>query len=71
MYKFKTKALAEAGIVLSKLSALISTSTFDNGVVTDQKKFQFLPQRYSRQYPSFFFFFCFLGVIPIISLFAW
>ncbi|XP_074561290.1 uncharacterized protein LOC141817546 [Curcuma longa] len=44
------QSLAEAGIVHSKLSALTSTSTFDNGVVSGKKNFQFLPQSFLSRF---------------------
>ncbi|KAG6480163.1 hypothetical protein ZIOFF_063641 [Zingiber officinale] len=43
------QSLAEVGIVLSKLSALTSTSTLDNGV-SGQKNFQFLPQSFLSRF---------------------
>lgn len=44
---FITKALAEAGVVLSRLSALKSCSISDKGHSSEQEKFYFYPERYA------------------------
>ncbi|XP_042432087.1 uncharacterized protein LOC122018741 isoform X2 [Zingiber officinale] len=44
------QSLAEAGIVLSKLSALTFTSTLNNGVVSGPKKIQLLPQSFLSRF---------------------